>query len=102
MTQKNPPVRDRKYLDWLRTQPCIITGCCEDAIDPMHIGTYGKGLKSSDDQVLPVGHRYHRLAHQNGEITMFRKHAPNWLLRAALRAYAREMYREWKNHEQKR
>ena len=96
---KNPPIRDKKYLLWLRTQPCVITGYYGDetyAVDPMHVGTYGKGMKSSDDQVLPVVHRYHRLAHQNGEITMFRKNAPDWLLRAALRAYAREMYREWK------
>ena len=97
--KKNPPIRDRKYLDWLRTQPCVITGRHSteyEAIDPMHISTAGKGIKSGDDEPLPVDHSNHLLAHQRGEITMFRQYAPDWLLRAAFRAYAREMYREWK------
>lgn len=91
-------ITDRAYLDWLRTQPCIITGQrghdCE-AVDPAHIGTHGKGLKT-DDEALPVLHSLHVKGHNGGEIRMFREQAPNWLIRDALRAYARERYREWK------
>lgn len=88
-------VRDRKYLDWLRTQPCIFTGLMgseRDAVDPMHIGTAGKGIKSSDDEALPVRHSIHSECHQRGEMTVIREIIPDWLLREALRAYAREMY----------
>ncbi len=93
------PVRDRKYPDSLRDQPCILTGWTateEFAVDPMHIGTLGKGIKSSDDEALPVRHEYHVRGHNEGEISMFRKHAPDWLLREALREYARRLYREYR------
>lgn len=95
MMLKSPPLRDRKYLDRLRGERCVITGLYADESDPveaMHIGTAGKGLKSPDSEALPVKHSLHALAHQKGEITMFRIHAPDWLIREALRAYAREMY----------
>lgn len=91
-------VRDRKYLDWLRDQPCILTGWRateENAVDPMHVGTLGKGIKSSDDEALPVRHEFHAMGHNQGEMTMFRKQMPDWLLREALRAYARQCYREY-------
>jgi hypothetical protein len=39
----------------------------------------------------------HNLAHTTGEITMLRREAPDWLIREAFRAYAREMYRKWKD-----
>jgi len=92
-------VVDRKYLDWLRTQPCILTGEAAtdfDPVDPMHIGTHGKGAKT-DDEALPVAHSLHVSGHQSGEISMLRRKAPDWLIRNAFRAYAREMYWEWKN-----
>lgn len=96
------PVRDRKYLDWLRDQPCILTNWRAteaSAVDPMRIGTLGKGIKSSDDEALPVRHELHVMAHNQGEMTMFRKQAPDWLLREALRAYAREFYRQYLSSE---
>lgn len=92
------PVRDRRYLDWLRDEPCILTGWRateENAVDPMHIGTLGTGIKSSDDEALPVRHEFHDRGHREGEMSMFRKHMPDWLIREALRAYARESYRAY-------
>lgn len=91
-------ITDRKYLDWLRTQPCIITGqrgSDVEAVDPAHVGTYGKGLKT-DNEALPILHSLHVNGHNGGEIKMFREQAPNWLIRDALRAYARERYAEWR------
>ena len=96
---KQNPVRDDAYLKWLRDQPCILTGWTAtetSAVDPMHIGTLGKSIKSSDDEALPVRHEFHAFGHQHGEMSMFRKQMPDWLIREALRAYAREMYREYK------
>lgn len=92
-------IRDPKYLIWLRTQRCIFTGLPPrdfEAVDPMHIGTAGKSIKSSDDEALPVLHSIHREAHQNGEMTVLRAYIPDDVLRAAMRAYARELYAQWK------
>lgn len=97
MIPKQKPLRDRKYLDSLKTQRCIITGRSGsdyDAIDPMHIGTAGKSIKSGDDEALPVLHSLHVEAHQHGEITMLRKHAPDALLRDMAKAYAQKLYKE--------
>lgn len=99
MFPKPQALRDREYLDWLRTQPCIITGLLgneHQAVDPAHIGTAGRGLKSPDNEALPLAHSLHTMAHNRGEMTMFRQLLPDDVLRAALRALAREKYREWK------
>lgn len=96
---KSRIVRDQAWLDHLKERRCIITGLHGtdyDAVDPAHIGTLGRGIKSSDDEVLPILHRYHVMQPQMGEMTMWRKFVPDDVLRAALRAYAREMYAEWK------
>ncbi|MEC9345529.1 MAG: hypothetical protein VYB54_04830 [Pseudomonadota bacterium] len=92
-------LRDRKYLDHLRSEPCVFTGFRGteyETVDPAHIGTGGKGIKGPDSEALPVLHSIHAEMHQRGEMTVVRERAPDWLLRAALRAYARELYEEWK------
>lgn len=90
-------IRDRKYLDWLRDQRCLITGkttaAHKEPIDPVHIGTAGKGLKASDDEALPISHSIHALMHLHGEMTTLRQLLPDDVLRSALRALAHEMYR---------
>ena len=91
-------LRDRTYLDFLRTQPCILTGFPGseyEAIDPCHIGTSGKGVKSPDNWALPIRHSLHVEGHNSGEMSLFRREMPNWLLRAALRSYAEKIYMDW-------
>lgn len=98
MLAKNPPIRDRKYLDWLRTQRCELTGrygSSFDGIDPMHIGTGGKGCKSGDDEAWSVLHSIHLEAHTRGEMTVLREHIEDDLLRAMIRAYCREKYQQY-------
>ena len=92
--QNEKAVEDRAYLDFLRTERCLITGqygSDNDAVDPVHIGTRGRGLKT-DDEALPILHSLHHRGHNSGEVSMLRKHAPDWLIRDAFRAYARELY----------
>lgn len=104
MIPKLPIIRDRAYLDWLHEQPCILTGqrgSANETVDPAHIGTLGKSIKSSDDEALPILHRFHAEGHQIGEMTMFRKYLPSDVLRAALRAYARELYRAWRRERER-
>lgn len=89
-------VEDRAYLDWLRTQPCIITGLYgndNETIDPAHLGSK---RNHGDDEALPVLHRFHAIGHQKSEVAMWREYMPDWLIWAALRAYARELYRNYK------
>jgi len=92
-------IRDRAYLNWLRGERCIISGQPPsdfDPVDPVHIGTAGKGIKSPDNEALPIAHSLHVLGHASGEISMLRKYAPDDVLRAAFRAYARELYAQYK------
>jgi len=86
------PIRDRKYLDWLRTRPCLVSGYSGEGVDPAHIGTLGRGIKSGDDEALPLRHIYHMQGHNSGEMSMFRQCLPDDVLRACLRAYARERF----------
>lgn len=95
---KIEPLRDQKWLDHLKTERCLITGergTEYEGVDPAHVGTLGRGIKSPDNEVLPILHRYHAMQPQMGEMTMWRKFIPDDVLRAALKAYAREMYAEW-------
>ena len=94
-------IRDRKYLDWLHTQPCVLTGQYgheHETIDPAHIGAF-KGMKRSDDEALPILHRFHDIGHRQGEMTMWRENMPDSLLREVLRAYAREVYRQYEREQ---
>lgn len=100
MDKRGPIVRDAKWLEHLRTEPCVISGLHasdSELVVAAHTGTAGRGIKSSDDEALPILNRYHQMQPEVGEITMWRRHAPDWLLRAALRAYARTLYTEWKD-----
>lgn len=96
---KQPILRDRPYLDWLRTQPCLVTGWRAteyEAVDPCHIGQLGMGVKSPDDEAIPLKHSLHTDMHNRGEMTVLRERAPDWLLRDAFRALARQMYTGYK------
>jgi hypothetical protein len=90
-------IKDRRYLDWLREQPCLVTGwraAPDDAVDPAHIGTAGKALKS-DDEAIPLRHSVHVQCHEDGEISTLRELLPDTVLRTALRAYAHELYADY-------
>ena len=63
--------RDRKYLDWLRDQPCFVTGMTTNdnhGVDPAHTGISGRGLKAPDNHTLPLAHSLH-LEGNNGGVT---------------------------------
>ena len=67
------PHRDRRYLDYLRTCPCVVTGryATESmAVDPAHIGPHGMGQKTDDYYAIPLLHEVHQRCHQQGESTV--------------------------------
>tara|TARA_R110000744_G_scaffold107013_8_gene203455 strand:+ start:4054 stop:4374 length:321 start_codon:yes stop_codon:yes gene_type:complete len=63
--QKQKAIRDRKFLDWLRDQPCIVTGANgsdHETVDPAHLRWNtggGTGLKPSDCFANPLLHSEH-------------------------------------------
>jgi len=69
---KPKTLRNRKYLDWLCTQRCIITNCIPT--EPHHIklfGGGGMGIKPPDTDAIPVLHHVHHNIHQHGEYSIF-------------------------------
>jgi len=97
----NPKVktlRDPAYLLWLRDQPCLISGLSatdSESVVAAHLGTGGKGIKSPDNEAIPVLNSRHQNMHVYGEVRTLRS-APDWLIRDAFRALAREMYAKYK------
>jgi len=71
---KNKPSRDRKFLDWLREQPCLVTGRYGnpdiETVDPAHFrwGTNGgTSMKPSDYFANPLIHSEHDKQGRVGE-----------------------------------
>jgi hypothetical protein len=100
MFPKDSRFRDQKYMDYLKTQPCIFTGAQPSeymGTDPAHMGTAGTGIKGHDYWCLPVSHKLHQEMGQTGEMSVVRKHIPNDVLLSALRALAKQHFDEWKD-----
>lgn len=62
---KVKPARSRKYLAWLRAQPCVVCGSRED-VEASHHGAHGTATKPSDHEALPVCRVHHHRWHQKG------------------------------------
>lgn len=64
---KNKPVRDKKYLAWVRAQPCCYC-FIHGPNNPHHIigvGNGRMGSKESDDQTIPLCNLHHRELHES-------------------------------------
>ena len=53
------PVRNPRYLAWIRTQPCLVCGSTR-WIEAAHTGPHGLGQKSPDTSAVPLCARHHR------------------------------------------
>lgn len=95
--------RDRKYLDWLRTQPCIVTLTESPperpSSEPAHLRLLAEGgtaIKPPDWLVLPLHWRLHR----EGETTkaFWRRMIDEYpdLLPRLLLEVAKSRYDNWK------
>jgi hypothetical protein len=63
--QKQKPWRSKKYLKWIRDQPCCVTGITEPS-DYHHIttsGNRGMGTKTDDFYTIPLCHEEHQRLH---------------------------------------
>lgn len=73
---KNRAHRDRKYLDSLRGEPCLLCGATPS--DPAHIrygSGAGVGMKPADWYAVPLCHAHHSEQHRIGEVTFWHKYA---------------------------
>lgn len=63
---KTKPTRDNDYLDWLRSQPCILCGGgpCQAAHQRLLSG--GTGSKPDDKHALPCCPACHMAEHNKG------------------------------------
>lgn len=60
MDPKRITPRDKKYLAFIREQPCLIHGCNGVPVDPAHgPGRRGAALKASDWTCLPLCRKHH-------------------------------------------
>ena len=53
------PVRNPRYLAWIRTQPCLVCGSTR-WIEAAHTGPHGLGQKSPDTSAVPLCAKHHR------------------------------------------
>jgi hypothetical protein len=53
------PMRNPRYLAWIRTQPCVVCGSTR-GIEASHTGPHGLGQKSPDASAIPLCYRHHR------------------------------------------
>lgn len=100
LLEKRPPLRDPKFLEHQRTQPCLVCGqSAHDGLSVVaaHIGTAGRGVKSSDAETIPLCTICHDECHQHGEMTTLSKRIELGTQREFLRAWAREQHKEWKD-----
>jgi hypothetical protein len=62
---RSRPVKDPKYLAWIRTLPCVVPGCRGRA-EAAHCGARGLSQKASDTNAIPMCAHHHREYHQFG------------------------------------
>lgn len=75
MIQKTKPIRDEKYLAWIRTQPCVVCGSwpCQAAHQRLLSGNTGS--KPCDFHTLPNCNACHMAEHSKGVVTMWNERA---------------------------
>ena len=67
--------RSKKYLEYIRQQPCVICGHVDvQAHHVRKMGAGGTGIKNDDFFALPICKLHHREAHTYGHDTFFGRH----------------------------
>jgi len=70
---KNKPWRSKKYLEYIRKQPCVV--CGHTLTQAHHVKTVGSG--GGDEWVIPLCIPCHQMIHMIGRDTFFRRHKVN-------------------------
>ncbi len=64
MLAKNKPGRSKRYLEYIRSEPCC--ACQATPAEPHHTAKAGVGMKSSDFSTIPLCRKHHSELHNNG------------------------------------
>lgn len=59
-------------VKFVKSLPCVVTGCGNAPSENMHTGTGGAGRKGDADTIVPACAEHHRFAHQHGIQTFVR------------------------------
>ena len=85
-------MKDPKYLQWIRSRPCIFESArCQGPTEAHHATGAGMGLKTSDRSAMPLCTLHHRQRHDH--TGPFHK-----MTKAERRCWEREMvvkYQAW-------
>lgn len=82
--EKAKPTKNVKYLAFIRTLPCVVTG--QHGVDAAHLSTEakewghrgrGKGQKASDRWALPLIRSLHDEQHRGDEMAFWDRHGIN-------------------------
>jgi hypothetical protein len=74
-----------RHLAWLRTLPCVVSGCPNPRIEAHHVRTAansGMGMKPDDQYAVPCCVAHHREYHNHGRKTFERKYGLDLLAEA--------------------
>jgi hypothetical protein len=74
-----------RHLAWLRTLPCVVSGCSNPRIEAHHIRTAansGMGMKPDNRFAVPCCFEHHREYHNHGRKTFERKYGLELLAEA--------------------
>ncbi len=88
---KNKPLRNEKYLAYLRTQPCEACGL-PDHSDAAHVNAGhegGWGMKGPDSLAVSLDRRCHMAQEDNP--------GPQWWFENVFKQMRRDKYQEWKD-----
>ena len=70
MALKLKAYRSRRYLDWVKQQPCVMCGALSD--DPHHLvgvgHMSGMGMTAPDTMAMPVCRQHHDEIHKTPEL----------------------------------
>lgn len=79
--------RSQEYLDWVKTQPCVICGApADDAHHIIGCGSMGgMGMKAPDSMTMPVCRGHHQAIHTQPELQSYQW---EWVARTLGKALA--------------
>ena len=82
--------RSPKYLEFVRTLPCVVCGA--HGVEAHHAITGGVGIKGSDGFAIPLCPLHHREHDNRGKVTFYREHnLDRWeLVARTLEKYLKE------------
>ena len=84
VARKAKPQKDKGYLAWLHTLPCVITGM--SPVEAAHVNTAapayghdgrGKGQKAHDSFALPLDPYMHATQHKGNEMAFWAQYGIN-------------------------